>query len=466
MFSNYGGIEKFIVGARPVLDMQASFLRAGATLTRAIGSMTHSPLMAAQFGMAARYSEAWATMLNRTFMEFPKPEFNLGTTEIDGQEIGVSEEDEKINPFLTLKHFVRDTDRKDPPVLLIAPMSGHYATLLRDTVKQMLPYHQVAITDWENPRDIPVSEGKFDLDNYTETIEQTLEHMTRKYGQRPHVIAVCQPTVPTLAATALMASEQNAARPASLTLMAGPIDVAAAHSEVSVFPTTREAEFEVYKNHAIQKVPPQFDGAGRSVYMAYAQLMCFIMMNPERHTQAHIDMLKNLFDGSPEALAQAKKDMDFYNEYLAVMDMTEEFYIDTIERVFINRELARGKMLIGDRHVNLNALKDIPVMTVEGGTDDISPAGQSSAVFGLLRGLADRLKFAHIEPEAGHYGVFAGSKWRKSIQPQIAAHIRNADKMRKIEHSTVPDDTLQQPKQARFVTPHAKKEPATVAQIA
>lgn len=463
---NYGNIEKLMAGARPVLDMQASFLRAGASLTRAMGSMSMNPWLYPHFDQAARNSEAWATMLNRTFMEFPKPEFNLETTEIDGQQISVSEENEKISPFLTLKNFVRDTNRNDPPVLVVAPMSGHYATLLRDTVKANLPHHNVSITDWENPRDIPVSEGTFDLDDYVETIEHTLEHMTHKYGQRPHVIAVCQPTVPVLAATALMASEQNAARPASLTLMAGPIDVAAAHSEVSVFPTTREAEFEVYKNHAIQKVPPQFDGAGRNVYMAYAQLMCFIMMNPDRHAQAHIDMFKNLCDGSPEALAQAHKDMEFYDEYLAVMDMTEEFYIQTIERVFINQELARGKMFVGDRYVNLNAIKDIPVMTVEGGTDDISPVGQSSAVFEMLGGLADRLKFAHIEPTAGHYGVFAGSKWRNNIQPQVAAHIRNADKVRKIEHSAVPADALQQPNQARFVVGHTKKAPTAVAQIA
>lgn len=455
MFANYGGIEKFRNGARVVSEIYASLFRIAATNARSTASLSMHPSIAPFFHQAARYADASAIILDRGFMDFPKPEFNITNTAIDGKEVAVHEEDTAISPFLTLKHFVRDTNRNDPPLLIVAPMSGHYATLLRKTVEAAIPHHNVYITDWNNPRDVPLSEGDFGLDDYTLTIEQTLKHLAEKHRQRAHTVAVCQPTVPVLAASALMSAEQNPARPASLTLIGGPIDVEAAHSEVSVFPTSKKAEFENYKNHAIQTVPEPFDGAGRSVYMGYAQLMCFMAMNPDRHTETHIEIFKNLAKGTPESIAQAYKDMAFYDEYLAVMDMTEQFYIDTIERVFINRELAKGQMFIGDRHVNLSAL-DMPILTVEGRRDDIAPVGQTSAVHALLKGLSPQHQFSYVEDNAGHYGLFAGKVWETNIYPQLAAHIRNVDSAQGIEYSPVPKGKLIQPTQARFVTPYAK----------
>lgn len=451
----YGGLYNMLRGSEEVTDIQSKWMTASAAGMRAAAAW--NPLLSGIYEQSARHMSAAAVMLDRSFKELPKPEFKLDKTKIDGQTVKVKTDVETYSPFLDLIHFKRDTDRKDPPVIIFAPMSGHYATLLRDTVKKMLPHHEVIISDWQNPRNIPLSAGKFDVDDYTEHCEGVIEHVGRQYGQRPHVIAVCQPTIEVIAATALMCEDQNALRPASLTLMGGPLDVAAAHSEVSVFPTNKKAEFETYKNHAIQTVPDQFDGAGRSVYMAYAQLMCFISMNPERHAKTHVAIYDNLVKGTPESLEQAAKDMEFYDEYLAVMDMTEEFYIQTIERIFIDRELAKGQMFIGDRHVNLSKITDVPVFTIEGGLDDIAPVGQTSAIHRLLTHLPASAQFSHVEDEAGHYGIFAGTAWQNNIQPQIAFMIRETDAQRGITHSPAPKDALVQPKMARFVTPHAQK---------
>lgn len=458
MYVDYSQLESMKDMMHRSTGLQASWLRIIGTTARSAASLSMNPMASPFFKQAARYADASATMLDRSFMDFAKPEFNLTETEIDGQKVAVTEQDTEISPFLNLKTFVRDTERQDPPVLIVAPMSGHYATLLRDTVSANLPGHSVSITDWVNPKDIPVTDGKFDLDDYTAHIETVIEHMAHVYGQRPHVIAVCQPTIPVLAATALMAGDNNPARPASLTLMGGPIDVTAAHSEVSVFPTNRKAEFDKYVEHAIQEVPAQFDGAGRHVYMAYAQLACFIAMNPERHQDAHIGIFKDLVEGSAESLARATKNMAFYDEYLAVMDMTEEFYIDTIERVFIRQELAKGQMYINSRHVDLSTITDIHVTTVEGKKDDIAPVGQTGKIHSLLTGLPEDLQFS-VQIDRGHYGIFSGSQWREVIQPRVAGVIRMADFAQGIEHAPMPVGSLIQPLPARFVSEHTYFEP-------
>ncbi len=299
-------------------------------------------------------------------------------------------------------------------VMLVAPMSGHYATLLRSTVASLLPDADVYITDWHNARDIPVSAGKFDIEDYT----LYLVDFMRALGPDTHVIAVCQPAPLTLAATAYLAAEDPDAQPRSLTLIGGPIDPDAAATDVTDF--GRRITMGQLEQIAIQRVGFKYKGVGRLVYPGLLQLQSFMSMNSERHSKAFSDQIMRVAQGDASDHDAHNR---FYDEYLAVMDMTAEFYLSTVERIFKNREIAKNEFVVAGKLVDIGAITKVAVMTVEGAEDDISAPGQCVAALDMLTGLPDSKKAQHLEPGAGHYGIFAGKSWRLNIRPLVLSFI-------------------------------------------
>jgi poly(3-hydroxybutyrate) depolymerase len=314
-------------------------------------------------------------------------------------------------PFATLVQF---RVRRRPPmarkVLLVAPMSGHYATLLRSTVQSLLPDADVFVTDWHNARDIPVSAGKFDIEDYT----LYLVEFMRTLGPETNVIAVCQPVPLTLAATAYLAAEDPAAQPRTLTLIGGPVDPDAAATEVTDF--GRRVTMGQLEHLAIQRVGFSYKGAGRLVYPGLLQLQGFISMNAERHSKAFAEQILRVAQGEASDHDAHNR---FYDEYLAVMDMTAEFYLSTVERIFKEREIARNVFTVAGKVVDFGAITQVAVKVVEGANDDISAPGQCLAALDLLTGLPAAKKAQHLEPGAGHYGIFAGKSWRLNIRPLV-----------------------------------------------
>jgi len=302
-------------------------------------------------------------------------------------------------------------------VLLVAPMSGHYATLLRSTVNSLLPDADVYITDWHNARDIPVSAGKFDVEDYTLYLAEFMKAL----GPDIHVIAVCQPVPLTLAAVAYLAAEDPEAQPKSLVLIGGPVDPDAAATEVTDF--GRRVTMGQLEHLAIQRVGFKHKGAGRLVYPGLLQLQSFITMNAERHSKAFSEQVFRVSRGEASDHDAHNR---FYDEYLAVMDMTAEFYLSTVERIFKNREIATNSFVVAGRKVDIGAINRVAVMTVEGANDDISAPGQCVAALNLLTGLSDDQKAQHLEPGAGHYGIFAGKSWRLNIRPLVLSFIDKA----------------------------------------
>ena len=356
---------------------------------------------------------AWGEVTERSFARMvTKPDWGIQTlTTDDGRErvIGVQKVLER--PFGDLIRFhVPDRKKKRPDILLVAPMSGHYATLLRSTVHSLLPDANVYVTDWHNARDIPVSAGKFDVEDYT----QYLIDFLREMGPDTHVIAVCQPVPLALAATAYLAEHEPKAQPRSLTLVGGPVDPDAAPTEVTDF--GRRVTMGQLEELAIQRVGFKYAGAGRMVYPGLLQLAGFMSMNAETHSKAFSDQILRVAKGEA---GDHDKHNRFYDEYLAVMDMTAEFYLSTVERIFKDREIARNVFTVGGKSVDISKISDVAVKIVEGENDDISAPGQCLAALDLLTGLPDAKKAAHLEPGAGHYGIFAGKSWRNNIRPLV-----------------------------------------------
>ena len=356
---------------------------------------------------------AWGEVTERSFARMvTKPDWGIQTlTTDDGRErvIGVQKVLER--PFGDLIRFhVPDRKKKRPDILLVAPMSGHYATLLRSTVHSLLPDANVYVTDWHNARDIPVSAGKFDVEDYT----QYLVDFLREMGPDTHVIAVCQPVPLALAATAYLAEHEPKAQPRSLTLVGGPVDPDAAPTEVTDF--GRRVTMGQLEELAIQRVGFKYAGAGRMVYPGLLQLAGFMSMNAETHSKAFSDQILRVAKGEA---GDHDKHNRFYDEYLAVMDMTAEFYLSTVERIFKDREIARNVFTVGGKSVDISKISDVAVKIVEGENDDISAPGQCLAALDLLTGLPDAKKAAHLEPGAGHYGIFAGKSWRNNIRPLV-----------------------------------------------
>lgn len=337
-----------------------------------------------------------------------KPEFALDHTIVDGREVAVREEIALRKPFGQLKHFVRDGVSGGPKLLIVAPMSGHYATLLRGTVERMLPSADVYITDWRDAKLAPLSDGRFDLDDYIDYVIAFMEHI----GPGAHMLAVCQPSVPCLAAAALMSADGNPCRPRTLTMMGGPIDTREAPTAVNTMATERPHAW--FEQNVIATVPITYPGAGREVYPGFLQLAGFMSMNLGSHMKSHWEMFKHLVQGDDES-ADATK--EFYDEYRAVCDMTAEFYLQTVDLVFQTHALPKGEMTHRGRPVDLGAITDIAILAIEGERDDISGIGQTKAALKLTPHLPEAMKRYHLAKGAGHYGIFNGSKWRETIAP-------------------------------------------------
>lgn len=383
--------------------------------------MLRDPLNPFSPTFPARAAAASLEMFVSATKRYGKPEFGIDSVKIDGKSVAVTEEKVIEKPFCNLIRFRREgaETRKDPTVLIVAPMSGHYATLLRGTVKAMLPGHEVYITDWTDAREVPLSEGRFGLDDYIDYVREFCGILHAVTGERTAVMAVCQPGVPVLAAAALMAEDKAPERPASIVLMGSPIDTTRNPTEPNVLATTRPLSW--FEKNVVLTVPFPNPGFLRRVYPGFLQLSGFMSMNLDRHVDAHVKHFQHLIRGDGDS-AEAHK--SFYDEYLAVMDLTAEFYLETIETVFQKHLLPRGKMLYrGTRPVRPETNTDIALMTVEGEKDDITGRGQTAAAHVLCPDLPGAKKFHWEQKDVGHYGVFNGSRFEKHIQPLIAEFI-------------------------------------------
>jgi poly(3-hydroxybutyrate) depolymerase len=339
-----------------------------------------------------------------------KPAFGLDSTIVDGRKVAVTEEIVLRKPFGQLKRFRREGVGGQPRLLIVAPMSGHYATLLRGTVERMLPGHDVYITDWRDAKLVPMDEGSFDLDDYIDYLIEFLEHI----GPGAHMLAVCQPSVPAYAAAAVMSAGKNPARPKTLTMMGGPIDTRKAPTAVNSLATERPHSW--FQQNVIATVPYPYPGGGRAVYPGFLQLAGFMTMNLGSHLMSHWEMFKHLVDGDGES-AEATK--DFYEEYRSVCDMTAEFYLQTVDGVFQRHLLPKGEMTHRGRKVDPAAITDVAILAIEGERDDISGMGQTKAALDISTKLPAKLKQYHLAKGVGHYGIFHGSKWRNRIAPVL-----------------------------------------------
>jgi poly(3-hydroxybutyrate) depolymerase len=346
-----------------------------------------------------------------------KPEFGLGVTTINGKPVAVTEKIEVRKPFGQLKHFIRDGAPTDQPKLLIvAPMSGHYATLLRGTVERMLPGHDVYVTDWRDARDVALSDGHFDLDDYVDYLVEFLEHI----GSGAHMLAVCQPSVPCYAAAAVMSADKHPCRPKTLTMMGGPIDTREAPTAVNTLSTERPHAW--FQQNVIATVPSHYRGSGRRVYPGFLQLGGFMTMNLGNHMFSHWEMFKHLVVGDDDS-ADATK--EFYDEYRSVCDMTAEFYLQTVDAVFQRHLLPKGEMMHRGKLVDPSTITDIALLAIEGERDDISGVGQTKAALKIATKLPEKMKSYYLAEGAGHYGIFNGSKWREKIAPVVEGWIKS-----------------------------------------
>ncbi|WP_026379336.1 polyhydroxyalkanoate depolymerase [Afifella pfennigii] len=389
--------------------------RAMADITRLTFQSPFNPMAETPLG---RTVAASAELFERTTRRYGKPEFGLTETEVDGKKVAVEERVVWSRPFCDLLHFRRDLPKDrpaDPKLLIVAPMSGHYATLLRGTVEAMLPGHEVFITDWADARMVPLSKGHFDLDDYIDYVIEMLRHLR----SGAHVMAVCQPSVPVLAAAAVMAEDEDPCVPASMTLMGGPIDTR--RSPTAVNRLAEEKDIDWFRRHVIMRVPFPHPGFMREVYPGFLQLSGFMGMNLDRHLSAHRDFFQHLVEDDGDS---AEKHREFYDEYLAVMDLTAEFYLQTVETVFIRHDLPKGRLLHRGRKVRPERIRHTALLTVEGERDDISGVGQTEAAHDLCTGLPEDMKRHHLQPKVGHYGVFNGSRFRAGIVPVISEFIR------------------------------------------
>jgi len=357
-------------------------------------------------------------MFNSATKRYMRPTFDIDVIEAHGQPAAVRQEVAMEKPFCRLIHFRRYGEGcgegKDPKVLLIAPMSGHFSTLLRGTVEKMLETHDVYLTDWRDARNVPLTEGLFDLEDYVEYLIEFLQFM----GPGVSMVGVCQPGVPALAATALMAEDNDPCRPDSLILMGSPIDTRVSPTDPTKL--ADEKSLNWFETNMISLVPAPNPGVMRRVYPGFLQLSGFMSMNIDRHVDAAVKQFNNLVEGDGEPAAAHRV---FYDEYLAVMDLTAEFYLSTIDIVFQRHLLPKGEMTVKGRKVDLGAITDVAIMTIEGGRDDITGEGQTHITHTLTKNLPEDRKQAYTNPDVGHYGVFNGSRWRNTIQPKLADFI-------------------------------------------
>ncbi|WP_298355247.1 polyhydroxyalkanoate depolymerase [Rhodoblastus sp.] len=390
---------------------------------RALSDMTRltfkSPFNPVSYTPMGRNLAASAELFERMTRRYGKPAFGLEKTTIGGEEIAVEEDIVWVRPFCRLVHFHRHLPTHAPRqsrLLIVAPMSGHYATLLRGTVETFLPTHDVYITDWVDARLVPLAVGRFDLDDYIDYIIEICDFLNVPGAPPVHVLAVCQPSVPVMAAVAQMEAQNSPHTPASMTLMGGPIDTRRSPTAVNKLAEKRGPDW--FRRNCIHVAPFPYPGAGREVYPGFLQLSGFMAMNFDRHVSAHLDMFNHLVKGDGDS---AEKHRDFYDEYLAVMDLTAEFYLQTIDTVFVHHDLPRGTMKHRSELVDPGAIRHVGLMTVEGEKDDISGVGQTEAAQDLCVNLPDGLRMHHLQKDVGHYGVFNGSRFRKEIAPRICS---------------------------------------------
>ncbi|MDJ0450477.1 polyhydroxyalkanoate depolymerase [Methylocystis sp. JR02] len=385
-----------------------------------------SPLNPFSHTSFGRSIAASAELFERMTRRYGKPLFGLDTTTIDGVEVSIVEEHVWIKPFCSLLHFKRAFEGEEPKqskLLIVAPMSGHYATLLRGTVEAFLPTHDVYITDWADARTVPLIDGSFDLDDYIDYLEDMLRHLAQD-GQPVHTLGVCQASVPLICAIAALESANDPAAPDSMVLMGGPIDPRVNPTAVNQLAEKRGIDW--FRRHCIHTVPFPHAGMGREVYPGFLQLSGFMAMNIERHVSAHLEMFNHLVEGDGDS---AEKHRDFYDEYLAVMDLTAEFYLQTVEHVFIRHEVPLGLLRHRGELIDLAAIRRTALLTVEGEKDDISGVGQTFAAQALCPGIPDARKAHHLQLGVGHYGVFNGSRFRRDIAPLICAFTSEIEKV-------------------------------------
>jgi poly(3-hydroxybutyrate) depolymerase len=373
-----------------------------------------------QLPTTRRLAAAWE-LFSRLRLTHQRPSFGIDSVRVGAREVPVREVAVHQESFCTLQRFVRDdlgdaVDTGRPKVLIVAPLSGHFATLLNDTARTMLADHDVYITDWHNTRDVPLSKGRFGLDEYIEHVIAFIELL----GPGTHLVAVCQPCVPTLAAVALMAQANHPAQPRSMTLMAGPIDCRVNPTKVNELATGKPIEW--FEDNLISRVPWRYPGALRRVYPGFLQLTAFMSMNLDRHKQAFRDLYRQLHQGEHEAAEFTKR---FYDEYFAVNDLPAEFYLETVAQVFQEYKLAKGEFLVRGERVDPAAIRRTALFTVEGERDDICSIGQTVAAHDLCSGIRPYMKSHHVQVGVGHYGVFSGQRWQTQIYPRVREMIHD-----------------------------------------
>ncbi|MFG1190266.1 MULTISPECIES: polyhydroxyalkanoate depolymerase [Xanthobacter] len=378
----------------------------------------NGPLVNGYGHLGFRQLAAAYELIERAGLTHGRPSFGIKTVEVGNREVQVTEENAAVLPFGTLLRFKKDVDVAQPRVLVVAPLSGHFATLLVNTVKTMLPDHDVYITDWHNAREVPLSAGPFGFDDYVEHVIRFLEIM----GPGSHLVAVCQPCVQSLVAAAVMAQEKNPAVPASMTLMAGPIDCRINPTKVNELATSKPISW--FEKNLISTVPKGFAGSGRRVYPGFLQLTAFVNMNLTRHIKAHLDLYNALAEGDEEKAETTKA---FYDEYFAVLDLAAEFYLETVRYVFQEYRLPKGELTYRGRPIDFRAIRKTALLTVEGERDDICSIGQTMAAQDICSALRPHKKRHHMQAGVGHYGVFSGRKWASQVYPIVQNHILASD---------------------------------------
>jgi len=395
-------------------DMLAPF-RAAAEVAAALFDRGR----AGPFGnLLLRTAAAGTELFARAKLVHERPPFGIEAVVVGEREALIVEEAALETPFATLLHFKKDIAVEQPRVLVVAPMAGHFATLLRDTVRSLLPDNDVYITDWHNARDIARGEGPFALDDYIDHIIKFFEHI----GPGAHVVGVCQPCNALLATIGVMAQTGNVAQPRSMTLMAGPVDTRINPTAVNELATSHSIEW--FEKNLIASVPHQFRGANRRVYPGFLQLAAFMSMNLPRHVRAHLDLFSHIARGEIEKANATRR---FYDEYFAVLDLPAEFYLQTVQRVFQEHHLARGIFEWRGNRIDVGAIKKVALLTIEGEKDDICAPGQTLAAHDLCTGIKPHKKHHHLQPGVGHYGVFSGTKWQRQIYPLVRDTIRMND---------------------------------------
>lgn len=357
-------------------------------------------------------------MVERAGLTHARPSFGVDRVPVGNREVEVREEVALELPFGSLLHFAKDVDQPQPRILVVAPLSGHFATLLQDTVRTLLPENDVYVTDWANARDVPLEAGSFGFDDYVEHVIRFMEAI----GPGGHVLAVCQPCVQVLTAAAVMAQHDNPAQPLSMTLMAGPVDTRVSPTKVNELATSKPLDW--FEKNLIAIVPAGFRGAGRRVYPGFVQVGAFMAMNMERHVKAHVELFENLAMGEHEKAHATKS---FYDEYFAVLDLAAEFYLETIAKVFQEHELPRGVLTYKGEKVDFRAIRRTALLTVEGERDDICAVGQTVAAQDICTSLRPHLRRHHMQAGVGHYGVFSGRRWKGQVYPLVRSHVLASD---------------------------------------